>query len=89
MGSGCLGTIPLYNDGACQAEFTKLSVSSMGPNCVGLQPPGIALGAKAFAGLDYMPGVCEASGGTPKGLAMADPAQEVTFCCGTSFWEIE
>ncbi len=85
VGSGCLGKVPLYSDGACSSFVNNVLVSSMGEGCLNLQPPGIALGSNEVTGLGYMPGTCSASGGAPKGSAAPDLGHQVTFCCASFF----
>jgi len=85
VGSGCLGSVPLYKDGVCQDYFATVLVSSLMDGCLPINPPGLALGAKAFTGLAYMPGSCAATGGAPKGIAKGDTMHVTTFCCGPFF----
>ena len=84
-GSGCLGTIPIYKDGACGSLVTNLLVSSLKDFCIPINPPGLALGSKEVTGLGYMPGSCVPSGGAPKGSAVGHVKDAVTFCCGPFF----
>ena len=88
MGSGCLGQVPIYSDSACQVQTTTLLVSSMKDGCAEINPPGLALGSKKVTGLGYMPGVCAASGGAPKGAVMGNVKEAVTFCCSSS-WDVQ
>jgi len=80
-GSGCLGTIHLYDDASCMSEFWKTPVSSFSAPCYDVTPPGRAIGAKAITDVSYVPGTCAASGGEPFGKAAPDDMQAVTFCC--------
>jgi hypothetical protein len=58
---------------------TQLQISSAAPVCVDIAPPGQPLGAKTAGHPSYLPGVCQAMGGQPSGIATG--TQPVTFCC--------
>jgi len=57
----------------------QASVSSAGPKCFDIQPPGQGLSSKSAGPTTYTPGTCQPLGGDASGSATAsDP---VTFCC--------
>lgn len=90
-GSGCLGTLRLYDDAACSNQFTEQNVASFGDQCGNIYPPGRAIAAKAITDISYVAGSCAATGGEPTGEAKpdADPMQAVTFCCVGPFYELK
>jgi hypothetical protein len=81
MGSACLATLRLYDDGACGSQFIQVGLGSNKAQCTDIINAGGAIGSKAITDLHYMPGTCEASGGTPEGKAEPNPETAVTFCC--------
>ncbi|TKD09914.1 hypothetical protein [Polyangium fumosum] len=85
VGSACLGTLRLFQDGACGSQFAEVPLSSTGEQCTNVLPAGRALGGKAITDLAYSPGICASTGGDPTGSAERDPAQAVTFCCRSPF----
>jgi hypothetical protein len=54
-------------------------ISSNGPTCVDIQPPGLALGSKSAGPVIYTPGSCQPSGG--KAIGSAEGTVPTTFCC--------
>jgi hypothetical protein len=79
VGSVCEGCIATYSDATCSVMRACHYVSSAGPNCVGIQPPGAALLSKQALNVTYTPGTCEAGGGETIGsVDLDDP---LTFCC--------
>jgi hypothetical protein len=83
-GSGCLGEVQAYKDGACQDISSQVQLGSMFEGCQNVQP-GIALGSKEVTGLGYMSGSCAAMGGAPKGNVVAEDLDALTFCCAPAF----
>lgn len=81
VGSECIGTYHVFEDGACTSQFAEEMISSTIGQCTNLISPGKAVGGKAITDLAYLPGTCEASGGEPVGEAHGDETQAVTFCC--------
>lgn len=89
-GSACIGNMRLYDDATCSTELVNLLVGSMSESCTSIVPAGLGIGAKRMTNLAYLSGTCDASGGAPKGSAVADSARAVTFCCRQSeSYEIE
>lgn len=88
VGSGCLATMRIYDDGVCGQQASVNALSSFEEQCIGIQPPGRVLGAKSITDLEYLPGTCEATGGKPIGSVEADKENAVSFCC-LSFFDIE
>ncbi|MDI1478591.1 hypothetical protein [Polyangium sp. y55x31] len=86
VGSGCVGSVRLYNDAACASEFEKGGLASGYEKCINIVAPGRALGAKAITDLAYVPGECLSSGGTPTGAATRNAIGAVTFCCLGPFY---
>ena len=84
-GSGCLATMHVYGDGACASELYADPISSFVDQCSNISVPGSAIGGKSITDLAYMPGICAASGGAPKGSATASMKNAVTFCCASLF----
>jgi len=84
-GSGCVGSLRLYDDSACAVEADNVGVASFDEQCINVFPPGRALGSKAITDLAYLPGACLSTGGEPTGAASEDPADAVTFCCLAPF----
>ncbi|MRG98462.1 hypothetical protein [Polyangium spumosum] len=87
-GGLCLASLHLYDDAACTAESTNLSLSSVKDACSTINPPGRAVTSKAIKGLAYVPGTCAASGGEPIGEAREDMNTAVTFCCMYPFFDL-
>ncbi|MDI3286662.1 hypothetical protein [Polyangium sp. 15x6] len=81
VGSGCIGNLRFYSDGACTVGANTVDVASFDEQCTNVFPPGRALGSKAITDLAYIPGLCLATGGEPTGAASEDFADAVTFCC--------
>ena len=81
VGGACVGTVRLYDDAACGAEFAKQPIASYGKQCTNIYPAGRAIGSKAITDVAYVPGTCAPSGGEPIGEAHPDSADAVTFCC--------
>jgi hypothetical protein len=79
QGSTCTATGGVYRDGTCSLSFLLLPLSSTGPSCTDLQPPGQALGSKAVMDVTYHAGTCEPSGGELSGSV--EPTSPTTFCC--------
>jgi hypothetical protein len=79
-GSSCTGILGVYEDGACLVGVPLVSaISSYGPSCFDLSPPGPALGSKTVTGLAYQAGACAPGGGEPTGAV--EPSGPGTFCC--------
>ncbi|MRG98509.1 hypothetical protein [Polyangium spumosum] len=85
VGSACLASLRLYDDGECMSQFSEDPIYSTEVQCTNVFPPGRALGSKAITDLSYMPGLCLATGGEPTGAASEDPTDAVTFCCLAPF----
>ncbi len=78
-GGLCVATLNVFTDNACTAPLLSIPISSTGPACVDLVPPGPALGSKTVEKLKYLHGDCAAAGGDPMGDAV--PTGAATFCC--------
>jgi hypothetical protein len=80
VGNSCTASISVFKDDACTLPLLgTVPVSSNGPSCFDLQPPGPPLGSKSAGPIIYSPGVCQPSGGVPTGSA--DGVSPTTFCC--------
>jgi hypothetical protein len=81
-GSMCTGMLSIYKGGdlTCSGQILEhKGVSSEGPVCLDLAPPGLALGSKSADATTYLPGTCPATGGDASGIAVkTNPA---TLCC--------
>jgi hypothetical protein len=84
-GGVCVGSIRLFEDGACTSEVLNQPIASVGGDCSPIFPAGKAIGSAAIMDRLYMPGSCKASGGEPIGEAHPDAAGAVTFCCLRSY----
>jgi hypothetical protein len=82
VGSGCLGNMPLYDDATCSKQFVNVLLGSMGEGCTNIIPQGHGIAAKRVIDLAYLSGTCGATGGEPRGNALADANRATTFCCG-------
>lgn len=78
----CKATVSIYTDGMCGSLLDQVSVSSIGPKCLDIQPPGKALNSKSASSPTYSPGVCQPMGGEPSGVASGIAPS--TFCCRPS-----
>jgi hypothetical protein len=85
VGSGCLATLHLYDDGACTTQAVPPPLSSFVEQCTNVQPPGRVLGSKSITDLSYIAGTCLASGGDPIGEAQPNKDTAITFCCVPPF----
>jgi hypothetical protein len=85
MGSGCLGTMRLYDDATCASQCNEQMLSSFGEQCGNIWPPGRAIGSKSITDLTYIKGACVASGGEAIGEAYPKSDTAVTFCCRAMF----
>jgi hypothetical protein len=77
-GNSCKAMISVFSDQTCSDLVGTNSISSLGPTCIDIQPPGQALGSKSAGPVTYTPGTCQPSGGKPTGSIKTKP---VTFCC--------
>jgi hypothetical protein len=87
-----VGKVRLYDDSACQSQFSVNDLSSSGGQCINLFPAGKAIGAKAITDLSYTAGTCKPFGGEPGGKAYEDPKEPediVTFCCRAPFDDVD
>ena len=57
----------------------QISISSVSPTCVDIQPPGQALGSKSAGAMTYIPGTCEPLGGQASGMITG--VNPTTLCC--------
>ncbi len=80
-GSLCVGQFRVFEDAACTKQIFADPISSIKGQCTDVLPPGKAIGSKEFAGIEYLPSVCEVLGGEPIGAALPDAEQAVTVCC--------
>ena len=82
VGSICTATLSIFKgaDLTCSGPtFAQNSVSSEGPTCIDIQPPGQALGSKSAGLTTYLPGICQPVGGQHSGDAVG--VEPSTFCC--------
>ncbi|MEO7330166.1 MAG: hypothetical protein ABI193_16445 [Minicystis sp.] len=79
QGSSCSDLLSVFSDPACAGLVGTYSISSLGPACFDIQPPGQALGSKSAGPITFNPGVCQPGGGGPTGAA--EPLHPTTFCC--------
>lgn len=80
----CVGSFSIYSNSSCVNEFVKIPIASVGPSCVDLVPPGLALGSKTITNLSYVPGTCAATGGEPIGTLIPNDTEGSgvkTICC--------
>ena len=77
----CSAKLDVYPDGTCTPPDPPfgLALTSAGPSCAAIDPPGSALGSKMLAGLGYHPGACAPDGGQVVGVV--EPSGAATFCC--------
>ncbi len=83
-GGACFGTLRMYKNDACSTnDYQTLMLSSEGPNCQNLFPPGEALSSKEIVDLTYSPGDCAPKGGEPVGDVelINDELDVDTWCC--------
>lgn len=80
VGNSCTSSISVFKDNACNLPLPlTVPISSNGPTCVDIQPPGLALGSKSAGPVIYTPGSCQPSGG--KAIGSAEGTVPTTFCC--------
>lgn len=77
----CSARLDVYPDGTCTPPDPPfaLVLTSAGPSCAAIDPPGSALGSKMLAALGYHPGACAPDGGQVVGAV--EPSGAATFCC--------
>ncbi len=80
QGSVCSGSIAIWtNSSGCSGpEDVKAPIDSTLSQCINVTS-GSGLFSKAVTNIVYSPGVCQASGGGPKGEV--NPKAPATFCC--------
>ena len=79
-GSECDATLSVFQDQACSTPLPLSDgISSHGPACFDVMPPGPAVGSMGVDDVVYKPGVCAPGGGQPTGTAT--PTGLVTLCC--------
>jgi hypothetical protein len=80
VGSACKAMLSIYEDGVCAGPLVdQVSVSSVSPKCLDIQPPGQGLGSKSAAPPVYLPGACEPTGGQATGVITG--INPTTLCC--------
>ncbi|MFO0755530.1 MAG: hypothetical protein U0359_03515 [Byssovorax sp.] len=81
QGSVCTATLSVYKEGLCAGSpfLQQLPISSDGPTCVDIQPPGQAMGSKSASPPIYLPGACMPEGGQGNGQIV--PVKPATLCC--------
>ncbi len=84
----CVGTLNVYEDGACKNVVATELLDSNAPACDDLLPAGKAIGSKDVTDLHYVPGTCKATGGIPHGGVIEDEAKVVIWCCLTEESEL-
>ena len=78
----CTASISIYNGSnlTCSAPWLdQITISSEGPTCIDIQPPGQPLGSKSSGPTTYIPGTCQPMGGQASGDAIK--LHPITFCC--------
>jgi hypothetical protein len=77
----CSAKLDVYPDGTCTPPDSPFGVAltSAGPSCAAINPPGSALGSKMIATLAYHPATCPPDGGQLVGDV--EPSGAATFCC--------
>ena len=80
VGSVCKAMLSIYEDGVCAGSLVdQVSVSSVSPKCLDIQPPGQGLGSKSATPPVYIPGACEPTGGQATGVITG--INPTTLCC--------
>lgn len=85
MGSTCIGSISIFNNGACSGMplVVSAAIDAVGSQCLDVKPVGAALLSKsASPPPTYTAGACMADGGAPETNAVPQVA-EVICCLGT------
>jgi hypothetical protein len=77
-GGVCSAGITLFSSQDCTSLVSFSTVSSTGPQCMGLTA-GLELGGKIADPWEYSPGSCKPMGGEP--IGSAEPREPSTFCC--------
>jgi hypothetical protein len=83
MGSMCTAQVYAYTDTACGVPVDPgYTVSSAGPKCVDIMPPGQPMASKSATPPTYIPGTCESIPGSfiPDGGALT-VTPTFTLCC--------